>query len=172
MSTIKVKMLTTWLFLQIFISLSVEAAHGTQDIVLLSDTSFNSHFFGATLISEKMQLFQKIKPFGFPDWDPSEILSDPLVSVSSYEVIKDVDDNFMIAWMGENTSLEIYSLYIRYYVPSLKTWSPIIMVSSKEHLVGSYSISINTQEAEIIWNSYDSSFNVEDHSATFSLLDI
>lgn len=171
MNRIKMKVLQTCFLFLTCLSLNLEAAPlGVQDIKLLSDSSFNSHFFGAEFIVDKMQLFQKIKPFGNPNWNPVEYLSDPLVGVASYEVAKDIDDNFMIAWIGENTSLGIYSLYIRLYVASEGVWSSINMVSGNtENLVGGYSISINTVEAEIIWNSYDGSFNVEEHSAIFSL---
>jgi hypothetical protein len=168
---IKMKVLKTCLLLLTCFSLNLEAAPlGLLDIKLLSDSSFNSHFFGAEFIVDKMQLFQKIKPYGKPNWDPADYLSDPDVGVASYEVTKDSDDNFMIAWMGENTSLGIYSLYIRLYVASKGKWSPIMMVSDiTDNLVGGYSISINTVEAEIIWNSYDGKFNIEEHSAIFSL---
>lgn len=168
---IKMKVLETCLLLLTCFSLNLEAAPlGVLDIKLLSDSSFNSHFFGAELIVDKMQLFQKVKPYGNPNWNPPEYLSDPVVGVASFEVTKDSADNFMIAWIGENTSLGIYSLYIRLYVASEGVWSPIVMVSGNtENLVGGYSISINTVEAEIIWNSYDGSFNIEEHSTIFSL---
>ncbi len=170
MSITKIKILKFWLLILIFGSFNIEAAYENQEIVLLSDSTFNSHFFGATWLNNNMQLFQKIKPFGASTWDPAEIISDPLVSLNSYKVKKDANDNFMIAWIGVNTNLQIYSLYIRYYVALLGTWSPITMVSGNtENLTGNYSISINTQEAEIIWSSYDNNFDIEYQSATFIL---
>lgn len=168
---IKMTVLKMCLLLLTCFSLNLEASPlGVLDISLLSDSNFNSHFFGAEFVVDKMQLFQKIKPYGNPNWDPANYLSDPNVAVASYEVTKDSDDNFMVAWMGENTFLGIYSLYIRIYVASEGNWSPITMVSGiTENLVGGYSIAINTVEAEIIWNSYDGSYNIQEHSATFSL---
>lgn len=153
----------------VLVSFNVEAAHDPQDIVLLSDSGFNSHFFGAKL-DGTTQLYQSIKPFEDTVWGTPEILSDPLVSVSSFEVKKDDNDNFMVAWIGENTEFSIYSLYVRYYPTSLDVWSPIYMVSGiSENLVGSYSISINTVQAEIIWTSYDEFFNIVNHSAVFNI---
>lgn len=151
------------------VCLHVEAAHSPQDIVLLSDSGFNSHFFGAA-IDGTTQLYQSIKPYEDTVWGTPEILSDPLVSVSSFEVRKDSDDNFMVAWIGENTEFSIYSLYVRYFPTSLGVWSPIYMVSGiSENLVGSYSISINTVQAEIIWTSYDEFFNIVNHSEVFNI---
>lgn len=151
------------------VSVNVEAAHDPQDIVLLSDSGFNSHFFGAQQ-DGTTQLYESIKPFESPTWGTPAVLSDPLVSVNSFEVKKDTNDNFMVAWIGENTEFSIYSLYVRYFPTSLGVWSPIYMVSGiSENLVGSYSISINAVQAEIIWTSYDEFFNVVNHSETFNL---
>lgn len=150
---------------------NAEAVNSANEIVLLCDTSFTSHFFGAILIEEKMQIFHQTKLHGEPNWNPKEFISDPVVSVNSFEVGKDSDNNLLVGWLGENTNLGIYSLYIRYYVANSNTWSAITMVSGvSENLTGNYSIVIHNVEAEIIWTSYDENFNIEQHSATFSLL--
>lgn len=165
------KILKYCLLAMIATSFNAEAVHSASEIVLLSDLNFTSHFFGAILIEEKMQIFHQTKLHGEPNWNPKEFISDPLVSVNSFEVGKDSDNNLLVGWLGENSNLGIYSLYIRYYVANSNTWSAITMVSGlTENLTGNYSIVIHNVEAEIIWSSYDESYNIEQHSATFSII--
>jgi len=173
MNGIKVKMLKSWLLLLVFISFNAEATHSNQEIVLLRDLALNSHFFGASLVDEETEmynLYRSIKPSRASVWNPPETLSDPSISVKSYDVKIDSDNNFFVAWIGKNTVLEIYSLYVRQYSAIKGTWSDISMVSGvTENLTGDYSISIINRETEIIWTSFDERFNIESHSATFQI---
>jgi len=171
MQKINFKILNYCLLILFATGFNAEAVHSANEIVLLSDLNFTSHFFGAIPIKEKMQIFHQTKLLGEPNWNPKEFISDPLVSVNSFEVGKDSDNNLLVGWLGENTNLGIYSLYIRYYVASTNKWSAINMVSDlSENLTGNYSIMINSVQAEIIWTSFDESYNIEQHSATFSLI--
>lgn len=147
------------------------AANSANEIMLLSDSSFTSHFFGAAQIEGIIQIYHQTKLLGEPNWIPKEFISDPLVSVICYQVRKDADNNLLVGWLGENTNLGIYSLYIRYYTASTSTWSAITMVSGmSENLTGNYAIMIDTKQAEIVWTSYDEGYNIVQHSNTISLL--
>lgn len=171
MKKINFKILNYCLLILFATGFNAEAVHSANEIVLRSDLNFTSHFFGAIPIEEKTQIYHQTKLLGEPNWSPKEFISDPLVSVNSFEVGKESDNNLLVGWLGENTNLGIYSLFIRYYVASTNTWSAINMVSSEsENLTGNYSININTVQAEIIWTSYDENYNAVQHSTSFSIL--
>ena len=116
------------------------------------------------------KILQSIKPVGGSEWGSDFTVSDSTVNVVAYHVRKDNNDNFLVGWIGENTVLSTYSLYVRYYVKNTDTWSSIITVSSPtQNLVGNFTISINTLVAEVMWTIYDENFDIQRVSATYTL---
>lgn len=150
---------------------NLEAVNSIQDIVLLSNAEFDAIYFGTSLVSDKIQINEAIKPYGNPNWDPTTVISDPDVSVTSYSVRKDVDDNMVVGWIGENTVISAYSFYVRIYIAATDTWSAITIVSDPlQNLTGSFAVSINTKNVEAFWTSYNLiDYSIENHSLTISI---
>jgi len=158
------------IYLCLLVTSHVEAVNNLQEIKTISDDELNTIVFSTTLINQKMQIYQIKKLYGDAQWGSREMISDPEVGVNSYEVKKDKDYNIVVTWLGEDTVLGIYCLYIKYFVKSTENWSPIIRVSDpSQNLAGYFSSSINTQTIEVIWTAYDEDFNLENYSTTLNI---
>jgi hypothetical protein len=153
-----------------FAQFNLDAANSIDDIKLFSNSTFDAVYFGSSLVSSKIQINNAIKPYGNPSWGTPIVITDPDVSVIAYDAKIDTANNMVVGWVGENTVLGIYSLYLRIYLNATATWQPIEIVSDpSQNLTTGFAISINTRDVEIFWTSYDSQFNIINHSATFSI---
>ncbi len=150
----------------------LEAVNDLFEIRVINDSQFNSLAFSVKIIAQTKQIYQSTKAPGESSWGPEEIISDPTVAIQSYEVKKDSADNICVTWIGENTDLGIYCLYLRFFTKVLDAWSPIYMISdTTQNLVGNFSSTINTLNVEVVWSIYTEDFSIENRSATINLID-
>jgi len=159
----------SFLFLSLA-GLSHLRADPSQNLKLLSDSNNNELMFQITSTNEVMQIYESIKPMNSSRWSSPILISGSEVAVNSFDVKKDIQDNIVVVWMGENTELSIYSLYGRVYLSLDDIWLPIIQVSGNDqNLTGNYATIINNQSVGIIWTSYDENFSIQNHNLTINI---